>query len=44
MFDRGCRYLGLQLLDIGGDVMRPDRRRHQAAVLAPGEESCARPA
>ena len=43
LLDRRRRDLGLQLLDIGADVMRPDRRRRQAAVLAPGEEPAARP-
>ena len=33
----------LQLLDIGADIMRPDRRRRQAAILAPGEEPAAGP-
>jgi hypothetical protein len=31
----------LQLLDIGADIMRPDRRRRQAAVLAPSKEPAA---
>ena len=31
----------LQLLDIGADIMRPDRRRHQTVILAPGEEPAA---
>ena len=33
----------LQLLDLGADVMRPDRRQRQAAFLAPGEEPAAGP-
>ena len=33
----------LARLDIGGDVMRPDCRKRQAAFVAPGEESCACP-
>ena len=43
LLDRRRRDLGLQLLDIGADIMRPDRRRHQASVFAPGEEPVARP-
>ena len=39
----GAETLVLQLLDIGADIMRPDRRRRQAAVLAPGEEPAAGP-
>ena len=42
LLDRRRRDLGLQLLDIGADIMRPDRRRRQAAILAPGEEPAAR--
>jgi hypothetical protein len=41
----GARDRVLQLLymsgDISGDVMRPDRRRHQAGFLAPGKEPIA---
>jgi hypothetical protein len=33
----------LERLYIGGDIMRPDRRQRQAAVLAPREEPVARP-
>jgi hypothetical protein len=33
----------LARLDIGGDLMRPDCRKRQAAFVAPGEESCACP-
>jgi hypothetical protein len=31
-------------LYIGGDIVRPDRRQRQAALLAPGEEGLARAA
>src|SRR4051812_12342869 len=34
--------VALQLLYIGGDVMRPDRRRRQASVVAPREKPVAR--
>ena len=34
---------GLQLLYIGGDVMRPDRGERQAALLAPARRTGCRP-
>jgi hypothetical protein len=43
LLDRGRRDLVLQLLYICGDVMGADRRRRQAAVIAPGEEPVAGP-
>ena len=33
----------LECLDISRNVMRPDRRQRQAAIVAPGEEPTARP-
>jgi hypothetical protein len=38
LLDRRCRGLCLQLLYIGGDVMRPDGGECQAALLAPGRD------
>jgi hypothetical protein len=43
LFDRWRRGLRLQLLNIGGNVMRPDRAERQAALLAPAEELAAGP-
>jgi len=43
LLHRRRRGLRLQLLYIGGDVMRPDRRERQAALVAPGEELATRP-
>jgi hypothetical protein len=42
LLDRRRRDLDLQLLYISGDVVRPDRRRRQTAVFAPGEKPVAR--
>jgi hypothetical protein len=43
LLDRGRLHRSLQLLDIAGDVMRPDRREREAAVLTPVEKPVARP-
>jgi hypothetical protein len=42
VFDGRRRGLRLQLLYIGGDVVRPDRGKREAAPFAPGEKPGAR--
>ena len=42
-FTPGAAWVCCECLYIGRNVMRPDRRQRQAAIIAPGEEPAARP-